>query len=851
MAEITTFGMGLKRRRQQRGLTQDDLAERVGCATQTIRKIEGGRRRPSYQMANRLAQVLELAPGELAAWMRAAREMPDSEDAIPTAEAPQPLAQVPPLPIYLTPFVGRWHEQADLVRLLQTPDGRLVTLLGPGGIGKTRLAVEVARQIEDFPDGVAFVPLAPVAAGSAIVPAIGDALGFTFSGPTDLAAQLVQHLRDQQALLILDNLEHLLDPEGKTLELIELLLRQAPRVTLLITSRERLKLAGVWAIEIEGLAVPPAGATHQPDAYPALELFVEHAQRVQHNFRLTPENEAAVATVCRLVGGMPLGIELAAAWVRMLSPEEIGQELMRDLEAQPASPDRSPERHHSLRSVVDHSWHLLAPVERQALGRLSVFGGGFVRAAAAEVAGAGLPVLASLADKSLLRRTPAGRYDLHEIIHQYAEARLREDPNEQAATRDRHADYYASWLANREHAVKGAKQAAALAEISAEIDNIRAAGQWALGQRRLGDLRRGAETLQWFYEFRSWYAEGAAVFDQAIAALRVMPHVDSDAELRRTFGQFLGHYSYLASRVGALEQACAAVEQSRALLATGGDKVTLSRTYIYQGMVAMQMGDYDMASQALASGLEIAERDDIWTIALAETWGSMLAHALGDYAEAERLFRAGLAHYRAIGNPRSLVFCLTFCSTTLMVLGKTHEAQALLRESLMLASAAEDRFGMAITLQHLGHLALEQHDAPEAVYLFREALDLMRATGSRWDIARLLNQYGAALCAVGDSARAIATYREALTTALDAQAIPDALQSLAGVAAQLHHTGRYAEAFGLCARIIADPASRIDTRDQATRLYATLMPLVPADQVAAIERQAYEQPLEHWSRIRL
>jgi tetratricopeptide (TPR) repeat protein len=269
----------------------------------------------------------------------------------------------------------------------------------------------------------------------------------------------------------------------------------------------------------------------------------------------------------------------------------------------------------------------------------------------------------------------------------------------------------------------------------------------------------------------------------------------------------------------------------------------LSRAYTYQGMVAMQMGDYELARRALSTGLEIAERDDAWTIALAETWASLLAHALGEYGAAERLFRAGLARYRAIGNPRCLVFCLTFCSTTLVAIGKSQEAQALLRESLMLAGAADDRFGMAITLQHLGHLALEQHDAPEAVYLFREALALMRATGSRWDITRILNQFGAALCAVGDSARAAAIYREALATALEVQAIPDALQALAGVATQLHRTGRYAEALGLCARVIADPASRIETRDQAVRLHATLMSQVPADQIAVIERQARELPL--------
>jgi len=348
----------LKRYRQERGLTQDELAEQVGCATQTIRKIEGGQRRPSYPMAARLSQVLHLPPADHAAWMAAVGETVEQKAV--TGEEVAPRREASDLPVYLTPFVGRDQEQADLVALFHSPTCRLVTLLGPGGIGKTRLAVEFARQAPDFPDGVGFVALASVATPQAIVPAIGDAVGFTFSGTTDLATQLMAYLRDKRILLVLDNLEHLLDAGSMTLGLIEQLLAHASSLSMLVTSRERLKLPAAWVVEIGGLLVPPPNAVPHTFDYAALTLFAEHALRVQHSFHLDAQNYSAVATICQLVGGMPLGIELAAAWLRMLSPEEIGQELARNLDVEHLSPGTTPARHHSLRAVVDHSWNLLA-----------------------------------------------------------------------------------------------------------------------------------------------------------------------------------------------------------------------------------------------------------------------------------------------------------------------------------------------------------------------------------------------------------------------------------------------------------------------------------------------------------
>ncbi|MDQ4078412.1 MAG: helix-turn-helix domain-containing protein, partial [Chloroflexota bacterium] len=564
MQDNFSFGRWVKHLRHSRGLTQDVLAERVGCATQTIRKIEGGKRRPSYQMAERLADMLDLPSEERAAFMQAARGPDDFAPRFPPEVQPTSVRLLN-FPVYLTPFLGREQEQAELARLLAAPGYRLITLLGPGGIGKTRLAVEVAGQCMVFSDGVVFVPLAPINEPHAIVPAIADALAFTFSGTTDLSSQLLNHLRDKELLIVLDNMEHLLGAEDITVELVGQILAQAPHVKVLTTSRERLKMQAEWVVEVEGLPVPPDDPPQKMADFPAFTLFLEHAKRVQNGFQLLAGDEQAVTQICRAVGGMPLGLELAASWVRVLSPHEIGQEIIRGLDAPPVAPQDLPKRHRSLQAVFDHSWRLLSDAEGRVLRKLAIFRGGCTREAAADVAGASLTVLATLVDKSLLRRTRHGRYEMHELIRQYALSKLREDSQEYTATRDQHSAYYAGWLKERERPLKGALQAAMVAEMRLEIDNVRAAWEWAVERGRLRDIQRSSEALHWYCEFQSWFREGETLFQHATERLSRLSPVsgppgdvqaaNGEAEQGQVLGQVLADQGYVASRLGKFDQA--------------------------------------------------------------------------------------------------------------------------------------------------------------------------------------------------------------------------------------------------------------------------------------------------------
>ncbi len=843
MSNSPEFGRRLKALRQEQGLTQDVLAERVGCATETIRKLESGRRRPSFQMAARIAEVLRLEQEAYTSWMRAARQTSERVELPLGTEATPTVVRARALPTYLTPFVGREREQAMLSALLGQPGYRLITLLGPGGVGKTRLAVEVAQQVKGFPDGVIFVPLAPVAAPQAIVPAIGAASGFNFSGPTELLTQLLRFLHDKHALLILDNLEHLLSDPETTLPLLEQLVVHAPHITLLVTSRERLKLPGEWVRELAGLAVPPADDVPYPADYPACALFAEHAQRIMDGFHLVPENRRTVASICRLVGGMPLGIELAASWMRVLSLEEIGQELVGNLDAQHLSPGTLPARHRSLRSVVDHSWNLLSETERQVLAKLSVFHGGFSREAAHRVAQANLPVLASLVDKSLLRRKADGRYDLHEIIRQYAAARLKEDSEAHRGILDRHAAYYSAWLGERQARLQSKEQAAIMSEISTEVDNLRAAWLWAAEHGQLAALRQAADTLHWFYEFRSWFEEGTAMFLRVVEVLQQAAPADADDEHRHTLGEILAHLSHLATRNGAMDLAGNSLARSLDLLHDSPDAVPLAYALMYQGMYSFFVGDYDQAGRALKKCRAIVPAGDQFINAFCDTWETMVALAQGEYEEAERFFRAGLARYRAMENNRGLLISTTFCSTPLITQGKYQEVEALLQEGLRVAELLDDRYGTAIALHQLGLVASAQNRTTTAIDRFHESLALCRALGSYWDIARVSNQLGAALMASGEPAEAGQALLEALKAALEGQIIPEALHALGGLATLLSLEGHCQKALEIAAHILAEPAANSKTREQARQLRAALRAQLPAEQVALIEGRGRNRPL--------
>ncbi|MGE5378418.1 MAG: helix-turn-helix domain-containing protein, partial [Bacteroidota bacterium] len=575
-----SFGTWVKRRRKSLDLTQQELARQIGCSPSLIFKIESDERRPSRQMAELLARQLDIPNEQRDLFLKTARleKSAESLDAIPLPAGPEPAAAPRPtpgnLPVSPNPLVGREQEMANITRQLVEPSCRMLTLTGPGGIGKTRLAIEVGRQLEPhFADGVYYISLAGTSTPESILPTIAEVLGMAFSGPAGQIVQLSNFLRDRQTLLILDNMEHLLAGGS----LLGEILQQTRHVSMLVTSREQLRLQWEWLFEVQGLPMPEE-EDPRVESNSATQLFVQRARQTSQNFSLEKEDRAAILRLCKLVGGVPLAIELAASWVRILSCQEIARELERSLDFLETRKLDVPQRHRSIKTVFDHSWTLLDEEERTALMRLSIFQGGFTRQAALSATGTSLTLLSSLVDKSLLRYNKGpDRYELHELIRQYAYGRLQANPLEEQQTSENYAHYFADWLAGLEAPFKSARQQEIAHLIRSETFNWQGTWAWAIEHHRLDVLRRMNACLNWYLEVHGYYEEALSTFQAAVSAFRTRgaPVTLRTQEERATFALLVDSLGWFHFRTGNVQLATSLLAESLEIAHETGDPEVL------------------------------------------------------------------------------------------------------------------------------------------------------------------------------------------------------------------------------------------------------------------------------------
>ncbi|MGZ8706843.1 MAG: ATP-binding protein [Gaiellaceae bacterium] len=628
------------------------------------------------------------------------------------------------LPAPRTSFVGRAAELDEIDRLLGDPDCRLLTLVGPGGAGKTRLACEAAaRRVDRYPHGVHFVSLVSVASPDLLAPAVAESIQFAVDGAhSGFSAQdqLLDYLSERSTLLVLDNFEHLIEGSSLLSEIVE----RAPYVELLTTSRERLNVQSEWVLDVEGLGL----AENVNGSASALRLFVERATQVIPSFTLDDGEHSQALRICRLVDGMPLGIELAASWISVLSCAEIADEIEGNLDFLATSMRDVPERHRSLRAAIDQSWRLLTDEQRSAFSRLSVFRGSFDRSAAVAVTGADLRLLSELVAKSLLRRPDFGRFELHELLRQYAAEQLAAAPAEEADARERHARHYAAMLQERQAALLGPELAVARDELRGELDNLRAAAEWTLTEDDEPAALRILEALFTFFWAHSWFegvetlerltrmagldagdpASGSTVAVSAAAyrvAIGARLGYDAEAEelgarcvpvlrarnMERELAFCLCALGIMAGYRDVLPDAVALLEEGAEIARAVDDKLAECGALIDLGFGRLLQDDLKAAREAFEAAHVLAEKlGGPLLRAYATSKLGLLADAEERYDDALRLHMEANDLFASVGDAGGAGYTLSRASLSAFGLGDYPEA-------LRLGRAGYEAFSEAIT----------------------------------------------------------------------------------------------------------------------------------------------------------
>jgi predicted ATPase/Tfp pilus assembly protein PilF len=699
------------------------------------------------------------------------------------------------LPVQSTPFVGRADELAAIQARLNDPDCRLLTLLGPGGMGKTRLSVEVGQRLweyegEKFPDGVFFVALAPLTKKEEIIPAIAEATQFNFFGSEAPELQLANFLREKQMLLILDNFEHLI----KCAPLISTLLEAAPKLKVLATSRERLNLHGESIFNVEGMSFPDYKTPEELAQFGAIQLFLQSARRAQAGFRLTAENQEQVVEIVQMAQGMPLGIELAAAWLEMLGPDEIVAEMRRNLDFLETELQDVPERHRSIRAVFDYSWNLMTEDERSAFSKLSVFRGGFTREAASSVTGALLRPLTMLVNKSLLRRLPSGRYEVHELLRQYAEEKLRQNQAVLVVTNCSHCEYYLEWLAKL--LASPSSFIEKVAAIDEELDNIRRALDCALEDRSGGALLNITDFLL-YYETRALYDEANAFCEKVCQTFRDDP---DHSRLYRIVSSFYGQIlirqaryedslrvlqenlalaraandpideaisltwlSYRAMNLGDYNEALALGDQSYALFKSLGDNPRLAVIPNHLGYICYLMGDMTRARQIIEEGGQLSRQgNNIFLYGFNRNNLGEVLRAVGEIKRSKELFEEAYQIFADMNYIRGMAFTLNNIGGLNHGLGALKAAEDMYRRSYRLNKQIGDRTGIGHSLSALANLAYLQARYEDTLDLFRQAYQVRQEVQDRRGMAESLSDLGWASVQVNDLAGAEAYLDQSL-----------------------------------------------------------------------------------------
>ncbi|MEO5886241.1 MAG: helix-turn-helix domain-containing protein [Anaerolineales bacterium] len=692
MVELS-FGEWLKRQRSGRGLTQEQLAQQIGCATITLRKIESEERRPSAQIVERLAEIFKIPQKEQPAFLRFARGDWESAPAIESDNAPWRASATFPrsrLPSRLTELIGREQDVAQVREYLAQSSTRLVTLTGPPGIGKTSLSQQVAADsMGDFSEGVFFVALAPLTDASLVASTIGQTLRFEGRGNISELELLKDGISDKQMLLVLDNFEHLLGAAP----IVPELLTACPNLKILVTSREALRVPGEWIYSIPPLVVPQVSQSKEMDLttahdFSALTLFAERARAVHSDFNLNPKNAGTVAAICARLDGLPLAIELIAARVRLMSPQELLFRMEDQFTLFADGMRAMPARQKTLHNAIAWSYDLLTPEEQKLLAYLGVFAGGFTLEAVSDVTGNPdvLTGITALLDKSLLQRTideqGETRFIMLFTIREFALNRL-DEINETAKLRGQHLKYFLDLAEQADKEIHGPHQVEWLDCLEAEHDNYRAALDWCISSGQTESalhLIGSFSGLGRFWSVRSYFSEARSWFNGVCASVDVSlyPIAYTSALNGMSFIGFLqSDFGFARTLAEESQRICEG-------LGTEGE-LGLAGALLANGLSTLTLGDSDVAHMEACYQQAVAiyqAHDHRWELALA-------------------LFRLGVTARLCRNYARSRLF---------------------LEDSLGIFLELDDAFGLGRVYRELGSLFYMQGDYKQARTMFELGL---------------------------------------------------------------------------------------------------------------------------------
>ncbi len=753
------------------------------------------------------------------------------------AEATEPI-HPHNLPAETTPFVGRKAELRELDTLLRNSSNRLITILAPGGMGKTRLGVEIGRSFlgqgvmpsndNPFPDGVFIVQLAPLEITDQIVSAIADALKFQFYPGGEPRAQLLDYLRAKSIMIIMDNFEHLLDGA----EYVTQILEAAPRVTILATSRARLTVRFETVFTLGAMDFPDWETPEDALQYGAVQLFMQSARRAKPAFELTAGNLDYVARICKLVQGLPLGLELAAAWLEMLHAEEIAAEIQRSADFLESNAQDLPERQRSIRAVFDYSWKMLNEHQRGIVRRLAVFRGGFSRSAAQTVTGAGLRDLMTLVNVSAIQRDPdSGDYAMHELLRQYAEEHL-DASGEAGAVRDAHSDYYLTALFNRRGEIETGAALGLLGDIESDLGNVRAALLWAAQRGHYGAID-GALRMVWFYAtMRAQFDQGSSILDEVARIIRTQPaSQDRDTTLAYT----LTTHARIAAQIHATKRVQSLIEEAEPLLTEAAPAYIRAYFYLAKGFNVADTEGPAAGRPLMEKGLDLFRAaGDRWGEAEAlRDLGNVYWYMVWRFGETENWEQARVILLEAytiqqqsgdVTNIARTTMNLATAENGVLRQEKNVFSPARYMEALGYARGMGDRYREAGILMNLGVEYGQRGEILKSLDYHEQALAIYENLGNLVMIDWTRDGIAECFVSLGDYARAAVIYREQAQMMAEAGHLRRSYVDRLKLSAVLALQGEFDEAVRIVQEILAlnSEPSNIAIIGQSQRYIITL-----------------------------